>query len=245
MKQLAYFMIVLMVGLFLSACDSAEWKLYDNFDSGVIAADKWKKDESSAMISVENGMAKFIHQPEYPKDSAWLIPIQKLERITGIKATVMYEGCDERATCRDVRGRMGAFPGIDETDRSVLWVSHTIEPWFKDEDSPRLYGSVEIDKLPNYDWMETLFWGMFLRTNGMSSEDVLGIPFDFTMEWNQQEITFAIKGQGQAQYSWAKTYKFTSIKNPGDAFAGIGTRSNNGCGPCTVYFDNVYFMYSK
>ena len=56
----------------LYATADAGWVLYDNFDSDAIDTEKWRIDDSSADISIENGEVRFSYKEGYERDSSWL-----------------------------------------------------------------------------------------------------------------------------------------------------------------------------
>ena len=74
----------------------------------------------------------------------------------------------------------------------------------------------------------------------------MGVPYTFTMEWTTKFVKYTVQrqgeGQGVIQYTWDKSLVVKTFTDPLDplVFVGIGTRSDLGGGPCTVYFDDVY-----
>jgi hypothetical protein len=75
MKKLLARLVVIAAAatiVVVSAEAYAGWKMYDNFNSGVIDPNRWTMDTSSAIITVEGGRAKFEHLAGHPADSASL-----------------------------------------------------------------------------------------------------------------------------------------------------------------------------
>jgi hypothetical protein len=245
MKKKGPFFIAFVFTLMIITPGYAEWVKYDDFRSTSINLDKWEVDSSSAIISIENGMVKFEHQPGHPNDSSFLIPKINTEKIEGIKVTVIFDSCDflPGATAKDVRARVACFIGTDKTNPYIVFSALSVEPYYRNGASPRLHATVERDALSNYSWIDTPFWGQFLQENGMLPEDVMKVPYTVKMEWDREHIKYTVEGQGAIYYDWERLFKVERIKDPEQAFVGIGTRSNSGAGPCTVYFDNVYVKY--
>lgn len=222
------------------------WKPYDNFNSGVIDPNKWDIDDSSATITIENGMAKFVHNPGFDGDSAWLKIKKKITNVWGIKAKIEFESCDfANPDERDVRARVGANVGVEAaTLTNRVWSSLGLEPYYNNGDSPRLYGYINVwDTTQSPEVLVTdIFSGTFPRENGEAPGDVIGIPFIIIEEWTAKSVKFTVVNEGKATYNYASTYKVIPIKDPTKAFVGIGTLSASGAGTCTVYFDDVWVL---
>ena len=198
------FLLITGFALLFTTGANAQWQLYDDFNSGAINPGLWNVVDPSAVISVENGMAKFVHQAAFPNISSWLMINVDPETIRGIRATVIFDSCDfeypEQANSspspRDVRARLGAFVGeqVDYPDY-ILYSGINIEPYFNNNDYPRLYGEVpRLDAASGYSWVDTLFWGSFFMEGGMVPEDVMGVPYVFTMEWTTDYFVIFRKG---------------------------------------------------
>jgi hypothetical protein len=73
-KIVGLFNVIFMSMLILcsNVCGEENWQLYDDFSSGTIDESKWYIDDSSAIITVENGRVTFAHQTGYAYDSSWL-----------------------------------------------------------------------------------------------------------------------------------------------------------------------------
>ena len=221
MKNLNFIVISAILTLIFSINANAGWELYDNFNTGPIDSQIWLIDESSATITVESGRAKFVHKqgPQYVRVSSWLEMINNPETIKGIKATVTVQSC-----IGDVRGQIGSQVGkIGENYIfSILQV---------DAINSRIgFPVILLGPAPNYEYLSDLFWGRF-RTPINITENT----YTISMQFSNLKIIGNVDGLGE------KTYIFPeNFSNTDDHFKGIGTRSNNGDGPCTVYYDDVY-----
>jgi hypothetical protein len=66
---------------------------------------------------------------------------------------------------------------------------------------------------------------------------VTQVPYNINMLFSNDKITYEVDGLGKI------TYKHENPIAPTDSnFKAMGTRSTNGDGPCTVFFDNVYVL---
>ena len=69
------------------------------------------------------------------------------------------------------------------------------------------------------------------------------------MEWTTKDVKYTlqsdVEGLGVINYTWDKSLEIEKMADAGSASVGIGTRSNLGDGPCTIYFDNVYIKQSR
>jgi hypothetical protein len=244
---------VLLVSVFLGVMivNSAyaqvyQWMPYDNFNSGVIDPKKWDIDSSSATISIENGKAKFVHNPGFPGDNAWLEIRKGITNVWGIKATIQFESCTALAPdYTDVRARVGANIGVEAaTPTNRIWATLGIEPYYNNNTYPRLYGFIDVfNTIPSPDELIAyLFYGYFPREIGEIPDDVFGIPFTITEEWTAKSVRFTVANKGKTTYNYDKTYRVKPITDATKAFIGIGTVSDIGLGTCTVYFDDVYVL---
>jgi len=199
----------------------AGWDLYDDFSSEVIDTQKWNVDNSSADISIENGQAKFVHQSGHPNDSGYLIFNQDPGNILGIKAKVFVESCSG-----DVRTRIAGYGG--KVGENHVWSGLQLQPG-----DQRIYSSSGLEgPPPDYNWVQELHYAHF-----QNPITVIGVFFDLTMEFASDKIAYEVDGLGKIVYKYA-----TSMAAADDLFRAIGTRSTNGDGPCTVYFDDVYVL---
>jgi len=216
-KTLAFIIFII---LFSTAQGDAGWVLYDNFNSGSsFNPVKWNVDDSSAVISIENGKAKFVHQPGHPDDSSRLEIVQDPETIKGIKTTVRVTSCSG-----DVRTQLIGFFGKRQADYIVA--SSEIR-----SESENIASAVWIvGPPPNYVYKADLFGGHFKHPADIINED-----YTMSMQLSAIDAIFRVDGMGKTVYDFPAKLSAT------DEFPkGIGTRSNNGDGPCTVYFDDVY-----
>jgi hypothetical protein len=199
----------------------AGWELYDDFSSEAIDTQKWNVDNSSADISAENGQAKFVHQSGHPNDSGYLLFNQDPGNIIGIKAKIFIDTCSG-----DVRARIAGYGG--KVGENHIWSGLQLQPG-----DQRIYTNSGLEgPSPDYTWVEDLHYAHF-----QNPITVTGVSFDLTMEFSSDKITYEVDGLGKIAYKYA-----TSIAAPDDLFRAIGTRSSNGDGPCTVYFDDVYVL---
>ena len=224
------------------------WVKYDDFNSGVINPNKWTIDDSSAEITIEGGRAKFLHLADHPNDPAWLRVKKGIVNVWGIKTTIEFEGCNfADPEKRDIRAILGGNMGTEVTNPGNLaFSSLTLMPYYWGP-FPRLYGTVAVVPVddPTNGWLYDLFSGNFFYENGMLPEDIMGVPYTFTMKWTASSVRYSVAGQGKITYQFDQSHFVSPISNttgPVEPFAGIGTRSNSGAGPCTVYFDDVYVL---
>ena len=209
--------VVLLIGLPISV--HAGWDLYDDFNSGSIDPQKWSIKNSSADITVENGRAKFIHKIGIPNDSSYLTVLQDPANILGIKATVFIASCSG-----DVRTRVAANSG--QVGENHVWTALQLQPSME-----RIYTSSGLEgPPPSYNWVNDLHYAQFKRPIV-----VTGTTFNLTLEFSSKKITYEVDGLGKIAYKYA-----TPLDPTTNTFRAIGTRSTNGDGPCTVYFDDVY-----
>lgn len=200
----------------------AGWKLYDDFSSLTINTDKWIVDNSSANITIESGEVKFYHQENHPNDSSWLQIADNPQSILGIKAKIRVQSCVNG----DVRGRIGGYSGTlgDKFIWSAIQVRY---------DRGRVEASSSL-LTANDDYLYDLFFAAFKHNYAQ--------PFNitnqsFVLEWIRTNNGFIAKSDGQGEI----VYEHDGNINLSEyTFKGIGTRSSNGDGPCTIYFDDVY-----
>jgi len=215
------FMLFMAIIFAFSSTALAEWQLYDDFSSGNIDTGRWNVDDSSATISVDNERAKFIHEGGTANDSNYLLFDQTPENIIGIKADVFIESCTG-----DVRARIAGYSG--NVGENHVFSALQLQPI-----NERIYTSAGLEgPPPTYTWVEDLSYAQYERPI-----TVTGVSFNLTMVFLNDKITYEVDGLGKIAYKYT-----TSITPTGGNFKAIGTRSTNGDGPCTVYFDNVYVL---
>ena len=207
------------------------WRLYDNFDSGVIDPNRWivMGHPDVADISIEDGRAKFVHKEDKAGQSSFLtfkMDPYKLSKIKGVRATVTVEDCTSVPApgVNDVRGRIGGYVGKlgNEDVFDQLAVQGGLD---------RIFGglSASSDLINYYD----LFWAHFEEPL-----DIIGNTFTITMIFSNSCVTYQATGLGTITFSLPRRMSPMHIYH-----MGIGTRSTNGFGSCTVYFDDVYVLY--
>jgi len=199
----------------------AGWELYDDFSSGTINSQRWIIDDSSATISVENQKAKFVHQSGHPDDSSYLIFNQNPENILGIKTDVFIESCSG-----DVRARIAGH--IGKVGENNVWSGLQLQP-----SQQKIYSSAGLEgPPPDYIWVQDLHYAHFEMPITVTQ-----VSFNVNMLFSSDKITYEVDGLGKITYKHA-----TPIAPTDSNFKAMGTRSTNGDGPCTVYFDNVYVL---
>ena len=215
--KIAVYLVVLFIGLPISV--NAGWVLYDDFNSGIIDPQKWSEDKSSADITVVNGRAQFVHKINFPNVSNYLVILQDPSNIFGIKAKVSIASCTG-----DVRTRIAANTG--DVGANHVWAALQLQPG-----QDRIYTSAGLEGPPStYTWINDLHYAQF-----QIPITVTGTTFDLTMEFSNDKITYEVDGLGKIAYKYA-----APIDPRTNTFRAMGTRSTNGDGPCTVYFDDVY-----
>lgn len=199
----------------------AAWELYDNFNSGFVDPTRWDIDDSSATITIEGGKAKFEHHPGFPEDSSYLIFNQSPETIKAVVATVIVESC-----AGDVRGRIGGFVG--KVGNDYIYSNISIMGG-----ENRIFGSFAVLEEGSFEKLSNPYYGRFEYPL-----DIIGNPFTIgTTFFSPSNLTYFVSGLGMSTFNWFQTVSPTE-----NYFKGIGTRSENGDGPCVVYFDDVYVL---
>ena len=201
------------------------WQLYDDFSSETIDQNKWTIDDSSAIITAENGQVTFAHQAGYANDSSWLEIADSPETIIGIKATVTVESCSG-----DVKARIGNFIGKLGSD--IAWSTVEIRP---NEESISADVSV-LESAPSYAYKYMYFDGNFKKPL-----DIIGVPFTLSTISSVSNARCLVEGQGELEY----TFPINLGPLGNESFTGIGTRSYSGNGECTVVIDDVYILRSE
>lgn len=231
MKNKALFINICAISV-LILCSNVNaqqtWQLYDDFSSGTIDLNKWYIDDSSATITIENGRAKFVHLAGHGSDSSWLGPSNIKQQIYGLKATITVESC---SADNDVRVRIGGWIGTIGSD--LAWSDQSIRAY-----QQYISAAIAIEGLaPSYEYKYDYFWGHY-----KSPMDIIGIPFTLSTIVSSSDARYIVDGLGELEYS------LPSALGPvaeDQSFFGIGTRSNNGTGTCTAYFDDVYILVDE
>ena len=219
MKKIVIFLLIAGLALLFTPYARAGWILYDNFESGDIDPDKWDSYECSATISIQDGKAKFDHKMGCAHVPSFLSFKKKPENIIGIRATATVESC-----AGDVRGLIGAFIGKlgDDYIADQLCVQAGQENIWGN--LMRLEGGIN--------FLHELFFGNFHYPI-----DILGNPFTITIIYLKKYATYEVDGLGKITFKLPE-----SLAPTDDHLKFIGTRSENGDGPCVVYFDDVYIL---
>lgn len=208
-----------------------KWKLYDNFNSGVINEDKWYIDDSSAIITIEDGKAKFEHLLDSANDSAWLSISEHPERITGIKATVTIVSAED-----SLRARVGGWIGAYGEDGDDVWGQTTVQTRPEEAGGDRLFGAASVlDRYSNWDTMYDLNYSSLLYP-----VEVIGQTFTIEMYFDKRGYGYGVEGMGDGKYN-----PFGGLGKGVVLHMGIGTRSDNEFGTGVVYFDDVYVLKGK
>jgi hypothetical protein len=202
---------------------NAGWQLYDDFNSGKIDNQKWFVDDSCANISIENGEAKFVHNPGYPFDSSWLQIIYNPQNIIGIRTKIRIQSCTG-----DVRGRAGGWVG--KIGENFIWSEINAQ---SERGKISIYADLHTPD-PEHDFIYRLFYS--------SLKERWNPPFNITgktiiLEWiyNPNEIIGKTDSHGEIEFKY-----FQKVSPNENQLKGVGTRSVAGDGPCTVYFDDIY-----
>jgi len=198
------------------------WELYDDFNSGTIDADKWIIDDSSAVITIEDNQAKFMHQDGHPGDSSYLEIADKT--IAGVSATITVTSCSG-----DVKARI--LSNLGRIGEDIAFSELAVHPVDANNSTRVLIAG----PAPDYTFRYMLFSGSF-QTPPLP---IIGNPFTISSTMNHQFVNYRVDGEGEMEFS------FPSTLEPAEEdaiFTGIGTRSSSGVGECTVYFDDVHVL---
>jgi hypothetical protein len=205
----------------------AGWQLYDDFNTGTtFDARKWTVRDDSAVISLENGEAKFVHQPNYANVSSWLQIIANPQNITGIRMKIRIGQCVNG----DIRGRAAGYVG--KTGGNYIWSAARAR---YDRGRIETYATL---LTPNDDYLKDVFFSAF-KYNWQQPFDISNQNFIVEWMFSPEDVTVKTDQFGEIIFEYAAPLA------PSDkTFKGIGTRSSNGDGPCTFYFDDIY-VYRK
>jgi|GEM_PF-4293345 len=222
MRKIYSFLAVLTLAIFFTGLNAyAGFELYDNFDSGVIDPTKWVVHDSSATITVEGGRAKFVHNPGFPNESSWLQFKQSPETIKAILAVVEVASCTG-----DVRARVAGWHGKIGAD--YVFNHLNVCPQMQ-----RIDGGLSVIEGGTQNFLYNLYWAKFKEPI-----TILGQPFMIaTTFFNPNNVMYIALGLGNQNVQISQPIAPTD-----NHFKGIGTRSTNGDGPCTVYFDQVWVL---
>ena len=216
-RFLLWFVLFSLFPVFISAV-SADWTLYDDFESGTLDPTKWHVADNSGSISVENGRAKFVHDDGHPNDSLYLRMAQYGSAVMGIKATVTVASCTGDVRAR-IAGHLGFLEGHD------LWSGIQVQAGRN-----RIFNSIALEHPTTYDVPYDLHWSEY-----QGPLDVVGRAFNLKMLFSNDQTMFEVEGLGK----FAVRHR-EPVPSSSSNFRAIGTRSSLGEGPCTVYYDDVY-----
>jgi hypothetical protein len=229
MKKSHYFNLLLLAIILFpinTLAGGKGWKLYDNFNSGIIDSQLWSIDDSSASISVETGMVKFEHNLGKPNDSSWLIFNKNPQKIKAIRAKVKIV----TDTLGDPRARIGGYIGRDESGNRIF---HTIGTRSENQRNECYAGAY----LPPNDLIQyDVFYAHFMRPIEYNDK-----WYTLVIEFNRNKLRYKASDLGIINHCLPmKVFKSDDI------FKGIGTRNGyypDNDGPFVVYFDDVYVKY--
>lgn len=218
MKRCFLWLVLFSLFHVFVAAVSANWQLYDDFNSGNLDLTKWSANGSSGSISVENGKAKFVHAKGHPNESLYLHIAQHGSAIMGIKATVTVASCTG-----DVRARIAGHLGFLEDHN--LWTGIHVQPG-----ENQIFNSIALEHPQTNDVPYDLHW-----SNYEKPIDLMGRELKLMMLFSNDKTMFEVEGLGKFTVRHRET-----IPSSDSHFRALGTRSTLGQGPCTVYYDNVY-----
>jgi len=212
----------------VDASDGCRWRLYDRFNKGYIDSEKWNQlpnDAADIYLDTVNGRVCFEQTgpPYLDETSSWLRVKKFGTRIRGIRADITVEDCTG-----DVRGRLAGV--IAEVPTGEVFGQLALQGGLEPD---RAYGNLGVQGPGNPGSWEDL---VFARWH--QPLDIIGNTFTAKWTFSRYANVYYLKGYGRIHYVYPKR-----IRIGGDSFfVGIGTRSSNGDGPCTVCFDNVWIL---
>ena len=205
----------------------AGWVLYDNFSSGVINPAKWDVDSSSANITIENQKVKFVHKQGFPNDSSKLL-FKISQPILGIRAKVYVV-----SAAGDLRARIGSYIGKTGKNEDV-WQQIAVRQQYKN-----ICGSVDAEDASG--WLYDFFYTGFYNPNPTITpgNPILKKWFTMSVDFsNLPKITYSVTRQGTSTFK----LPVQLLTRTDPLYYQIGTKSSDGSGFGTVYFDDVYIL---
>jgi hypothetical protein len=209
----------------------AQWKLYDDFNSGIIDTDKWNLPGAplTSFISIENGKLKIDHPEGWAFTPVWLQIKKHPERIRGIKATVKIEWADGDS----FRARVGGWIGDFGEEKYPVFAQTVL--WFRSDDwgGNRMYSaaSVHADE-PGTPWIADYFWSAL-----WTPIDVIGEIFTIELFSDQAKVGYGVEGLGSGIFTLPQ-----KLRERTRIFNGIGTVALSPQSKGLVYFDDVYVL---
>lgn len=190
------------------------------FNSGSISAARWDVDTSGGTVSVVDGKAKFVHSN--PTGRVRLF-FKNQTSIKGVKAKVYIEEYSN-----DFRARIGGYVALTP-EGDLAWQEIIVTPEIK-----KISSSVVADDAVTHDQLVQYFYTTFTNPSTL-----LGQWFAISVAYpNPNRYTYSVTGQGKYTF----TLPAGTLVEGGQADLHIGTRSSDGTGTGTVYFDNVYIL---
>jgi hypothetical protein len=206
--------------------DMSKWVLYDDFNSGYINETLWNIYDSSAVITVENGKAKFTYISGHPNESSWL-SFKDPGRIAAVAATILVESSNLGSCHARIGGNTATTP-----EGYVLWQNIQIY-----SDHLVSYWSGELDAENNWIDVSQRLYVEFLR---LYSGDLFGKEYTLMMTMQPtRRLTIGGPEVGMMNYMTRQM----DLAEYNDPFVGIGIHSGDAEGSMVVYFDNVFVKY--
>ncbi len=216
-KKQIFVLIVLIMLSTAGFSHSASWQLYDDFNSGSLDSAKWNNGSTVSAVTVENGKLKIDHNAGNPGKSGYITLLENPENIYGLKASVTISSCTG-----DVRARIAANPG--EIGAGYVWTALQFQ-----QGQNRIYSfSAIYGDPPDTD----LHFGAF-----KNPIDLIGNTYIGTVEFLDNDFNYEVDGLGKITYS-----NITPLDSRNNTWRALGSRSTNGDGPCTIWFDDVYVL---
>lgn len=205
------------------------WKPYDNFEEPVIDSERWDQfpnDAADIYLDTVNGRVCFEQREPYlAETSSWLRVKKFGTRIRGIRADItVLDSCTG-----DVRGRLAGV--ISEVPTGEIFGQLALQGGL--EPAPRAWGNLGLQDPEVPGFWEDLVWARFHQPL-----EIMGNTLTAEWTFSRDANVYYLTGYGRIHYVYPER-----IRIGGDRFlVGIGTRSSNGDGPCTVCFDNVWIL---
>ena len=245
MKKSIAIALFLTLTILFTTSGSAEWVLYDDFDSYTDISDldpnKWlirdrvdMNDPGSkqiAIFSIEGGRLRIKHLKKVPGISAWATLIHKPDKIKGISARMEVQKWEH-----EVRARIGADIGFLEDDPDhFFWYQFAFQRRPEDIlNKGSIFGALSVlDSSNNYEWL----WDSVYSQFGYPVEPVLDESYELTGTFTVKKFSYKVDDWGTSVNKYPD--KIVRITDP---FRGIGTISFDKDGTCVIYIDDVYVL---
>jgi len=224
MKKVTCFVLAICAAVTLSFCAQAHagWVLYDDFNSGTIDPDLWTVWGSSAIVSIQNGKAKFVHQPGHVGLSTFLLIKTTPNLVKGIRATITV-----KSSKGDLRARVAGF--IGKINEDYVFQQICVQPAVN-----KIWADLDLETAGTFASIYSLF-----RMDFRNPMSLAGKVFTVTAIFSDpKKVNFATGGLGTVTAELPR-----AMAKSDNHFMGVGTRSSSGDGSGVVYFDNVYVLY--